>query len=167
MIETERLLIRKMDMNDYEALKLILYDPVTMQFWPKPFSPEQVKNWINRNVENYKKYGFGRWIVELKNSREIIGDCGFLILEIDGKVENDLGYIIYSKYWGKGYGTEAAKACLEYGFKELGMKRIIANMPYNHYASIRVAEKLGMIKEKEFINKRNRDILTYLFFREA
>ncbi len=98
MIETERLLIRKMNMNDYEALKLILCDPVTMQFWPKPFSPEQVKNWINRNVENYKKYGFGRWIVELKNSREIIGDCGFLILEIDGKIENDLGYIIYSKY---------------------------------------------------------------------
>ena len=46
------------------------------------------------------------------------------------------------------------------------MKRIVANMSHDHYSSIKVAEKLGMTKEKEFINKRNRNILTYLYTKE-
>ena len=166
MLETQRLVIENMTVDDFESLKNILTDPVTMQFWPTPFSNEQVMNWINKNLANYIEYGFGRWLVKLKNSNVIIGDCGFFVSEINDRIENDLGYIIYSKYWGKGYGLEAARACLEYGFNRLNMKRIVANMPYDHYASIKVAEKLGMTKEKEFLNKRNKDILTFLYVKE-
>ncbi len=166
MIETERLIIRKMRLEDYSALYSIFSDIDTMKFWPNPFEAEQVKSWIHRNLDMYKEYGYGRWIVELKHNNLVIGDTGFLLIEVDGKLENDLGYIIHSKFWGKGYGTEATKACLEYGFKQLEMKRIVANMPYNHCASIKVAEKIGMTKEKEFYNKRNRDILTYLYSKQ-
>ncbi len=167
MFETQRLVIENMTVDDFEPLKHILTDPVTMQFWPAPFSNEQVMNWINKNVTNYTEYGFGRWLIKLKTNNVIIGDCGFLVSDINDRIENDLGYIIYSKYWRQGYGLEAAQACLEHGFTRFNMKRIVANMPYDHYASIKVAEKLGMIKEKEFLNKRNRDILTFLYVKEV
>ena len=82
---------------------------------------------------------------------------------IDGVLEYDLGYIIHCKYWRRGFALEAARACLAFGLKEKGLERICANMPFDHIASMRIAERIGMTREKEFINKGNRDILTYLY----
>jgi ribosomal-protein-alanine N-acetyltransferase len=63
--------------------------------------------------------------------------------------------------------SEAAKACLEFGVEKLGMKRIVASMEVNHHASKSVAEKIGLKFEREFINKRNRDLLTTLLSYEV
>ncbi|WP_202710943.1 GNAT family N-acetyltransferase [Sporosalibacterium faouarense] len=163
MIETKRLILREMTSKDLDELSRILTDPRTMKFWEKPFSINQVENWIERNIKAYKQYGYGRWLVCLKEENRVIGDVGFLVVDINDKVENDLGYIIHADYWNKGYGKEAAEACLNYGFTKLGMKRIIANMAWDHYSSIKLAKKIGMKEENEFINKRNRGILTYLY----
>ncbi len=85
-----------------------------MSFWPAPFTTEQTSQWIERSIKSYAENGFGRFAVELKESGKLIGDCGILISELDRKPEYDLGYIIYAEYWGKGYGTEAARSALEY-----------------------------------------------------
>lgn len=166
MIETNRLIIRKMTIEDFNSLNKIFSDKKTMEFWSNPFTEKEVRKWIQKNINNYRNYGFGRWVIILKKNKKIIGDIGYLCIEINGKIENDLGYIIYSKYWGKGYATEGAKACLNHGFNKLGMERIVANMPYNHYASQKVAKKVGMKKETEFINKKNRNIPTYIYSKE-
>lgn len=102
-------------------------------------------------------------VVELAASGEVVGDCGIARAEVDGKMENDLGYIIHHPYWRRGLGEECARACLEYGLRETGLRRIVANMPHDHRASIRVAEKLGMRRERLFANRRNRDILSHLY----
>jgi RimJ/RimL family protein N-acetyltransferase len=162
-INTPRLILRPYVIDDFEALHKILSDKKTMSFWPAPFTTEQTNRWIERSIKSYKENQFGRFAVELKESGKIIGDCGILLSELDGKQENDLGYIIYADYWGRGFGTEAAQACLDYAFNELGLKRVAANMATDNITSIRVAEKIGMIKEKEFLNKRNRNLLTYLY----
>ncbi len=81
---------------------------------------------------------------------------------MNGKEEVDLGYIIHADHWRKGYAIEAASAILQYGM-EIKIPRIVANMGHDNIASQRVAARLGMIKELEFINARNRDILTYLY----
>ena len=86
-----------------------------------------------------------------------------MISEIDGKQEYDLGYIIHYPYWHNGFAVEAADACEDYAFNQLNLQRLCANMPYNHEGSRKTAEKIGMIREKEFYNSRNRDILTYLY----
>ncbi|TCM96574.1 RimJ/RimL family protein N-acetyltransferase [Paenibacillus sp. BK033] len=162
-IETARLRIREYTIEDLPELQQILADDLTMSFWPKPFDHSQSENWIlTRGIENYQT-GYGRYAVELKKTSEIIGDAGLLKLEIDGQPENDLGYIVKSDFWGQGFGYEAANALMMHGFEDLNLKRICANMPATHYASIKVAEKLGMKLEKRFMNKRNRNILTCLY----
>ncbi|QMV42336.1 GNAT family N-acetyltransferase [Cohnella cholangitidis] len=162
-IETARLYIREYNIEDLSALHEILSDELTMSFWPKPFNYYQSEEWIkNRGIGKYQE-GYGRFAIELKETGKIIGDAGLLRLEVAGEVENDLGYIIKSDYWGQGFGFEAANALMIRGFKELNLQRICANMPTTHNASRKVAEKLGMKLDKQFLNSRNRDILTCLY----
>jgi len=152
-------------MEDLESLNHILSDSITMSFWPSPFTIEQTEQWLNRNIESYNNNGYGRWGLELKDNGELIGDVGIVKTEINGQPEFDLGYIIFTKYWNQGLAFEAAQACLQYGLNDLNLRRICVNMPNNHVASMRVAERLGMVLEKQFINQRNRNILTNLFIR--
>lgn len=163
IIETDRLILRQYTSEDIKDLYKILSDPITMSFWPTPFTLSQVEGWVNRNIESYRNNGFGRLALILKETMELVGDCGIMITETDGKETIDLGYIISHKYWNKGYGTEAARACAKYGLEDLKLKKIYANMAHDNIASKIVAENIGMKREKEFYNKRNREILTYLY----
>lgn len=163
VVETERLILRHLREDDQEDLLRILSDPITMSFWPSPYTEEGTREWIARNRERYADLGFGRYAVILRESGALIGDCGLMRLEIDGTLENDLGYIISHDHWRQGYATEAAEACKTYAFGALNLHRLCANMPVEHTASRRVAEKIGMRLEKQFQNKRNRDIWTCLY----
>lgn len=163
IIETKRLIIKEYSYEYISKLNIILSNSKTMSFWPAPFTLQQTENWINNNIARYKELGFGRWAVILKETGELIGDCGIMVTELDGKEENDLGYILHYPYWHQGLAFEAADACKEYAFNNLGIKRLCANMAFDHIASRKVAEKIEMKKEKEFYNNRNRNILTYLY----
>jgi [ribosomal protein S5]-alanine N-acetyltransferase len=163
VIETKRLIIREYSHNDIEKLNIILSNSITMSFWPAPFTLERTEAWVKTNMRRYKELGYGRWALISKDTGELIGDCGIMITEIDGTQEQDLGYIIHYPYWKNRFATEAAEACKEFALNDLGVKRLCANMAFNHEGSRKVAEKIGMKKEKEFYNKRNRDILTYLY----
>ena len=94
-----------------------------------------------------------------------IGDVGMFRTSVNGKEEVDLGYIIHADHCRNGYAIEAASAVLQFGM-EKKLPRIVANMAFDNIPSQRVAERLGMIKELEFINTRTRDILTYLYMWE-
>ncbi len=166
MIETNRLFLREHSAEDLYPLHAILSDPVTMGFWPAPFTLEQTEGWIQRSMDSYAKNGFGRWAVILKENGKLIGDVGIVPAEIDGKNEHDLGYIVYKDFWRKGYASEAARGCVEFGFNSLEIKRLVAIMSHDNIASSGVAEKIGMKREKEFYYKKNRDILTYLYSTE-
>jgi ribosomal-protein-alanine N-acetyltransferase len=161
-LETERLLLRKLTIADVEAMHRILSDPVTMQFWPKPFDLEGSRRWVQRSIDAYEQTHLGRFAIILKEDGRLAGDCGFMRSEVNGVQENDLGYILGKEFWGKGFATEAAAACLKYGITVLGLKRIVASMATHHLASKRVAEKIGLKLEREFINSRNRDLPTFL-----
>lgn len=160
-METERLLIREYKIEDIKALHGILSHNKTMIFWPRPFTLEETTNWVNKNIKSYGENGFGRMGVFLKKNGELIGDSGIMLTLINGELKNDIGYIIYSKYQGQGYGFESSNSILDYYRNRL--EGIYANMPYNHKASIALAEKLGMKRIKEFYNKKNRDILTFVY----
>jgi [ribosomal protein S5]-alanine N-acetyltransferase len=160
--ETERLRLREYKAEDEAQLRTILTNEATMAFWPKPLTEEQVRQWLEQSMRDYREYGVGRWAVQDKESGRLIGDCGFKRVELDGRPEWDLGYIIHYPDWRRGFGFEAAQASLEYGWRQ-SLSRVCVNMPFNHHGSRQIAEKLGMTKEKEFINKRNRDILTFLY----
>lgn len=162
-INTSRLALRPFAAIDLDALHTILSDPMTMGCWPAPFTRDHSEQWLMRGRENFEKNGMGRLAVLVRQSQALVGTAGIAQMEIDSNLENDLGYIIHHPFWRQGYAVEAANALLVYGFGTLSLPRICANMARSHVASRRVAEKIGMQLEKEFVNSRNRDILTCLY----
>ncbi len=99
----------------------------------------------------------------LKASGRLIGDCGLIPQKVEGLATHDLGWIIHPVHWNRGYATEAATACLRHAFDELLLDHLFANMPADHAACVRIAEKIGMRRQTVFHNPRNRNILTCLY----
>lgn len=163
MINTARLTIRPYALNDLDALLAILSDAETLSFWPRPYTREEVRGSIERNIKSTEENGYGRLAVIHKETGLLIGLCGIVRMETDGRDVYDLGYIFHRDYWGQGYATEAARAVLDHALNVLHIGPITANMPWNHDASRRVAERLGMTKIGEFENTRNRGIRTLFY----
>lgn len=110
-----------------------------------------------------KKNGFGRWAVITKTSNSFIGWCG---LKLNEQNLIDLGFRFFKREWNKGYATEAAHACLEYGFEELNLKEIIGRVARQNKASIKVLEKLSMNYWKNGNCKGIEDSLYYRVTKE-
>ena len=91
-METERLLLRELSYDDYDALYEILSDSDIMQHYPYTFDESRVKNWITRNIERYRVFGFGLWAIVLKESGAVIGDCGITMQNIHGAIKPEIGY---------------------------------------------------------------------------
>lgn len=148
VLETERLVLREFAPGDTDALFQVLGDPVAMQYYPAPFPRTEVEDWILRNRARYADAGFGLWAMLLKESGELIGDCGCYVRELQGSFECELGWHVRRDHWGRGYASEAAQHCIEYAFLKLGFNRVIALVRPENIPSCRVAEKNGMVPEK-------------------
>ncbi len=148
VLETSRLLLREVVPQDADALAAVLGDPVTMQYYPAPFDRAEIDQWIRRNRTRYVDSGFGLWAMLLKHSGELIGDCGCYVREVDGQFEFEMGWHVRRDLWGRGYATEAAQHCIDYGIARLGAERIIALVRPQNKSSCRVAEKIGMRCER-------------------
>lgn len=167
ILRTERLTVREFTLDDLDAWSRIVGDPATMRFWPKPLTLDEAQGWIEQTIASYREYGFGRWAVITNDSDVLIGDCGIRRREVDGEEVNDLGYILSCEEWGKGYATEMAGTVRDYAFETLKLTSLHANMAFDHDASRRVAEKIGMTRVREFDNPRNRGIRTFLYRLDA
>lgn len=164
VIETKRLILREFFHCDIESLAVVLSDQETMIYYPHPFSIEEVRKWIEWNIKNYQKYNHGLWAVILKENNEIIGDCGITIQNIEGQDLPEIGYHINKKYWNMGYASEAAKACIEYGFYTCNYTSIYSYTDIRNGASRKVAEKIGMSFQKIFMkNVMGNDIEEVLY----
>lgn len=166
MIETGRLLLREFKLEDFDALFKILSDPETMQHYPKPFDQERTKRWIEWNIENYEKYGFGLWAVVLKETDEFIGDCGITMQIIDGESLPEIGYHINKKYWKKGFGSEAARAVRDWAFENTQFNCLYSYMKYTNIGSYSTAISNGMTKLKEYPDEKNTISYAYAITRE-
>lgn len=154
IIETERLYLRELTMEDKEQLAKVLSDIESMRFYPHPFSEEEVENWINWNIDNYKKYKHGLWAVILKAGDIFLGDCGITIQNIDGEIVPEMGFHIIKDYCGKGYATEAALACKKYAFEVLNYEKLFSYTILENIPSQKVAKKVGM-KLYKYFEKNN------------
>lgn len=144
IMETERLLIRKIIRKDMDTLLSIMGKPEVMPDREHVFTKKEVRKWINRQLAGYGKDGFGYYAVILKENGILIGQAGLTKSTINGNGVVELGCILDSTYWHNGYGVEAARACLEYAFEQLGLNSVCCSINPKDEASIRVAEKLGM-----------------------
>ncbi|RXI95547.1 N-acetyltransferase [Anaerobacillus alkaliphilus] len=151
VMETKRLHIREFTRGDLPFLHAIFSDQETMQYYPAPFTIEKTQEWIARNQERYTRDGHGLWAICLKDTNELIGDCGLVKQVVEGRSEIEIGYHVHKNHWSHGYATEAAIACKEFGFTHLKFKRLISIIDPSNEASIRVAKKVGLCKEKEAV----------------
>lgn len=159
IIETERLYLRELQINDKKELMKVLSDPISMQFYPHPFSEEEVEKWIQWNIDNYKKYKHGLWAVILKEGGVFIGDCGITMQNIDDEVVPEIGYHIIKKYCNRGFASEAALACKEYVFKVLQYPKVISYTTIRNVPSQKVAENIGMQFYKYFEKNGEKQIV--------
>lgn len=150
VLETERLILREYTWEDYDALLAILSDPETMQHYPKPYDGAGTKRWIQWNLDNYQNYGFGLWAMVLKQTGELIGDCGITMQKIDGEQLPEIGYHIHKTHWRKGYGKEAASAVRDWAFTHRDFPRLYSYMKHTNVASYSTAASIGMQKVKEY-----------------
>ena len=153
MIETDRLILRLMNKSDIDDMLRIFTDKEVMKaFNLRSFSREQMKKWIDRNLDHQKEFGYGLFSVILKSNQELIGDCGLEHTEFKDKPCVEIGYDFLSRYWNQGYATEAAKAVKEYAIEELNIdsKTLCSFIRKNSKASQCVAEKIGMQRIREY-----------------
>jgi len=142
-IETKRLLLRRFTPDDLEAFSLIVGDPEVMRHYGPgtTVSRQELPQQLSQLIEKYwQEYRMGRWALVYKETNELIGLCGLRINE--GKPE--IHYLLAKAYWFAGLATEAARACLRYGFEELRLPEVIAIVRPENLASIHVLKKLGM-----------------------
>ena len=143
IIETERLFLREMTENDFDALYKVLADSDIMQHYPYTFDEARVRKWIQRNIERYQIYGFGLWAVCLKETGEMIGDCGLTMQLINGQIKPEIGYHIRADKQRNGYAREAAIAVRDWTFHNTPFHIVYSYMKATNEPSVKTALAYG------------------------
>ncbi len=157
ILQAPRLILREFTIEDVQNFYELNRNPNVIQFTgDDAFQSISEAEEFLKNYKDYEKNGYGRWAVIEKQSGEFLGWCG---LKFDGK-ETDIGFRFFEQHWGKGYATESAKACLEYGFNTLNLAEIVGRAMKENIASHKVLEKIGL-KFIEELEKENRKWLIY------
>lgn len=167
VMATERLLLRPFSPSDENALFPILSDPETMQFYPHPFSRDEVGQWIARNIRRYREDGFGLWAVVLKETGELIGDCGITLQPIHGQMLPEIGYHIHKNHQRKGYATEAARYCVHLAFDHFHFPAVYCYMKHDNWPSMGVAGRLGMVLTEIYPDPVNKYTRVYRLKQES
>lgn len=154
VLETSRLRLRRFRPEDADAVFAVIGDEAAMQYYPRKFSWEDAMAWVERNMRRYRENGHGLYAVTLKDRDELIGDTGIVRQAINGEPLLEVGYHFRRDQWGHGYATEAARACMDYAFRELGAEKVISLVRPENLPSRRVAERNGMQIEREVMHAK-------------
>ena len=166
ILETERLILREMMPADFDPLYAVLADSDIMEHYPYTFDETRVRNWIARNQERYQKDGFGLWAVVLKETGEMIGDCGVTMQNINGQMLPEIGYHIRGDHQRRGYASEAAAACARWIFENRDFPAVYSYMKYTNIPSQKTAMKIGMKFAAEYEDPDNTYTRVYVIDRK-
>lgn len=142
MLETERLRLRELRATDIDALSEILSDPVAMRYYPAPFDRGRVAAWIERARASYRANGFGLWAVIRRSDGRFLGDCGPMLQPVEDRVIPEVGYHIVASEQGRGYATEAARACVDWVFANTAYDIVCSLVSPENAPSRAVARKI-------------------------
>ena len=146
-LETKRLKLRLFNDQDLQIMFELNSDPEVIKYaesTPARNIQEARERLEQGPLSDYKEYGYGRFAVELKETGKVIGFCGIkYIPEIELP---EIGYRFLKEYWGRGFGTEAARACVGFAREDLKIKKLVALIMPENTGSINIAVKLGMTR---------------------
>ncbi len=142
---TKRLRFRSLEYRDKDPLVEFFSNPEATEFLFIREEPDTcIDSWIERQIERYQKFDLGLCGIELRSTSELIGQCGLLWQEIDGRPELEIGYHFIPRFWGKGYASEAAKACKDFAFEHELAPHLISIIHPDNFKSQEVARRNNM-----------------------
>lgn len=148
-LETERLTMRRLTLDDAELMLAVWNDPAFYEHVGNReiYTVEEAHEALNGGaLQLYAKYGYGPFRVALRENDLPIGTCG--LFRREGFADPDIGWSILPEFVGKGYGYEAASAVLQYAFDDVGLTRVVAFITDTNAPSIGLARKLGLRYER-------------------
>lgn len=157
ILQTPRLYLREMTQADFPSLCAILQDEQTMYAYEGAFSDAEVQEWLDRQLARYQKWNFGLWAVILKETDQMIGQCGLTMQPWKNTEVLEIGYLFNRAYWHHGYATEAAKTCKQYAFETLNADEVCSIIRDTNIASQKVAIRNGMTA-KDSWTKHYKDV---------
>lgn len=149
VLETERLTLRPLTLDDLDEMATLLGDAEALVLWGGALDRDGARSWIERNIARYASHGMGRCAVIWRETGEVVGDCGLIPTVVEGVDEIELGWVTRRSFWGRGIATEAGAAWRDHGLGEIGLRRIVSMISAENVASKRIAEKLGFSVERE------------------
>ena len=152
MLETERLLLRRLRGSDLVAFLAYRNDPEVSRYQSWEGCTEAEARDMIQALEREEPFVPGEWFqfaVELKATGKLVGDLGFRVGE-DGR-QAEVGYTLAREHWGEGYASEAVSRLLDHAFKELGLHRVHATVDQENVPSVAVLERLGLRREGSFV----------------
>jgi len=146
ILKTERLGLRNWKASDIEPFIEMGKDPEVMQYFPSLLSGEESRNLIQKLQNHFILHGYCYFAVDILETSEFIGFTGFMNQTWESKFTPcvDMGWRLKRSAWGKGYATEAAKACLEAALPKFNLKEVYAFTPDKNIPSQKVMQKIGM-----------------------
>jgi RimJ/RimL family protein N-acetyltransferase len=150
-LETARLLLRGWREEDVKPFAGMNADPNVMEHFPSRLTLDETKLFVDRIVNQFAERNFGLWAVELKSSCEFIGFVGLLVPTFDAHFTPcvEVGWRIAKEHWGSGYAPEAALEAMRDGFERIELDEIVSMTATTNKKSIRVMEKIGMLRNPE------------------
>lgn len=145
VLETERLVLRRLTLNDAPFIVELLNEPSFLRFIGDRGVRDEAgaRRYLTAGpLASYERFGFGLYLAFLRETGDPIGMCG--LLKRDTLPDVDIGFAYRPAFWGKGYAREAAAATLEHGRARLGLRRIVAITSPDNDGSRRVLESIGL-----------------------
>ena len=159
--QTDRLSLSRWQQDVLPALFALLTDGATMSHWPKPFTPQDAQDWLQR-ARAPSIHGCARWRCSRTTDGVLIGDVGIVHTQILEESVFDLGYIIDKNFWRQGYGREAVCGAIAWA-KQQGISELVANMAVDNVPSWSLAEAVGMQRTDVFANPKNQFKESYIY----
>jgi RimJ/RimL family protein N-acetyltransferase len=144
VLETRRLVLATMSLDDRDFMAQMLGDAQVMRFYPKRLSRDEAVASIRRMLDRYERYGFGPWLVREKSTGRPVGRVGLLPQLVDGVEEIEVGWMIHRPFQRCGFASEAGRACATYAFRQLHATHVISLIRPENVPSASTAQRLGM-----------------------
>jgi [ribosomal protein S5]-alanine N-acetyltransferase len=142
LLQTRRLGMRRYAHSDVGALGAVFADPYAAKFYPMMNTTAALERWVDWNLQNYETHGFGLWALELLDTGLFIGDAGITYQTPEGERILEVGWHVHPDFRSLGYATEAAQACVTFGFKNLQAGALSSIVDPANLASIKVATRV-------------------------
>jgi RimJ/RimL family protein N-acetyltransferase len=144
ILETPRLILREMSLDDLDFVATMLAHPEVMRFYPHCHTRDEAEAWVRWQMDRYAHYGHGGWLAVDRATGDPRGQVGLIPQTVEGVFETEIGYLIHRPYWRNGLASEAAAACRDYAFEVLNRPRVISLIRPENVPSQGVARRVGL-----------------------